>query len=230
LFYAYALSYHFFVLSTQLLIFDYLNKISDMNSETFGEKIRRLRKKQKLSQKKLAAAIDFNAKSLSKIERNLQSAPEKIISPLAKALQIPYKDLMVKYLSEKIYYECKTLDYAQEAIEVVKRRLEREREGTTVLQKREDIIHFVQQFFAECPVEKAWLFGSFARKEESYDSDLDLLVRYSKPNKLSLIDLIKIQQTLEEKVGRQVDLIEEGYERSHVKANIHREKVLIYEG
>ncbi|MGB0931886.1 MAG: nucleotidyltransferase domain-containing protein [Chitinophagales bacterium] len=201
-----------------------------MNSETFGERIRRLRKKQKLSQKKLAAAIDFNAKALSKIERNLQSAPEKIISPLAKALQVPYKDLMIKYLSEKIYYSCKTVDYAQEAIEVVRRRLEREREGTTVLQKREDIIHFVQQFFAKCPVEKAWLFGSFARKEESYDSDLDLLVRYSKTGKVSLLDIIKIQQTLEEKVGRQVDLVEEGYERSHVKEYIHRDKILIYEG
>ncbi len=201
-----------------------------MNSETFGEKIRRLRKKQKLSQKKLAKTISFNVKSLSKIERNLQSAPETIISPLAKALNFPYKDLMIKYLSEKIYYSCKTLDYAQEAIEIVKRRLEREREGTTFLKKREDIIDFVQHYFVTQPVEKVWLFGSFARKEESYDSDLDLLVRYSKPNKLSLIDVIKIQQTLEEKVGRQVDLIEEGYERSHIKDKIHKDKILVYEG
>ncbi|MGB1243560.1 MAG: nucleotidyltransferase domain-containing protein [Chitinophagales bacterium] len=201
-----------------------------MNSETFGEKIRRLRKEQKLTQKQLAKTISFNTKSLSKIERNLQSAPETIISPLAKALNIPYKDLMIKYLSQKIYYSCKTLDYAQEAIEVVKRRLEREREGTTFLQKREDIIDFVQHYFVTQPVEKVWLFGSFARKEEGYDSDLDLLVRFSKPNKISLLDLIEIQQTIEEKVGRQVDLIEEGQERSHVKESIHRDKILIYEG
>lgn len=67
-----------------------------MNSETFGERIRRLRKKQKLSQKKLAAAIGFNAKALSKIERNLQSAPEKIISPLAKGYCTSFKQL-IKY-------------------------------------------------------------------------------------------------------------------------------------
>ncbi len=201
-----------------------------MNSETFGEKIRRLRKKQKLSQKKLAKAIGYNVKSLSKVERNLQSAPEKIISPLAKVLQVPYKDLMIKYLSQKLYYSCKAMDYAQEAVEVVKWRLEREGRGTSFLVKRAEIIEYIQQYFAEKPVEKAWMFGSFARQEESYDSDLDLLIRFSKPNKISLLDLIEIQQTLEDELGRQVDLVEEGQERSHIKDKIHRDKLLIYEG
>jgi predicted nucleotidyltransferase len=36
------------------------------------------------------------------------------------------------------------------------------------------------------PVEKAWLFGSFARNEEDSQSDIDMLVRFSQNEKITL--------------------------------------------
>ena len=79
------------------------------------------------------------------------------------------------------------------------------------------------------PIEKAWLFGSFARNEESFDSDIDLLVRFVKPNKVDLFDYVGLRQDLEDLTGRQIDLVEEGFVLPNAKIQIDQEKVLIYE-
>lgn len=49
------------------------------------------------------------------------------------------------------------------------------------------------------------LFGSVARDEDRPDSDIDLLVDMEAGR--SLIDLISIQQALELRLGRRVDLL-----------------------
>jgi predicted nucleotidyltransferase len=49
------------------------------------------------------------------------------------------------------------------------------------------------------------LFGSYARGEEQPDSDLDLLVRFE--NRINLLDIIGLEQSLSEKLGIKVDLI-----------------------
>lgn len=199
-----------------------------MNAETFGEQVRRLRQKKKYSQKYLATLIDYNPKSLSKVERGLLLAPQKIVEPLAQQLDADHKKFMIKYLSEKIYYEIKKSDYAQEVIQQVEKRLEKEGKGTSKPKKRKDIIQEIKDFFRNQPIEKAWLFGSFARKTESIDSDIDILIQFVQPNKITLFDLIDIQQTLVERTGREIDLVEEGRELKHIKKSIDQDKVLIY--
>ncbi len=54
---------------------------------------------------------------------------------------------------------------------------------------------------------KASLFGSIARGDAKLDSDVDILVEFSKGKKLSLFDLVSIQGELEKKVGKKVDLV-----------------------
>ncbi len=77
-------------------------------------------------------------------------------------------------------------------------------------------------------MEKACLFGSFAREEESADSDIDLLIRLIEYQRITLFDLIDIQQDLEEKTGPQVYLVQEGTELAHIKPYIDKDKILIY--
>jgi predicted nucleotidyltransferase len=48
------------------------------------------------------------------------------------------------------------------------------------------------------------LFGSFARDEATDESDVDLLVDFSKPT--GLLQFVALQRALEEVLGRQVDL------------------------
>ncbi len=54
---------------------------------------------------------------------------------------------------------------------------------------------------------EASLFGSVARGNGRPDSDVDLLVKFDRNRKTSLFDLVSIQNELEEKIGRKVDLV-----------------------
>lgn len=200
-----------------------------MHSETFGEQVRRLRQEQKMSLRELASALNYDQSSLSKIERNELVAPKDLVGPIAKKLNISYKDLALKYESERIYYFIKDSEFALESIELAKKRLEKEGKGTIRSLKRSNLLNRIQEFLSEQPIDKAWVFGSFAREDESLDSDLDILVRFSSPNKLDLMDYIGMKQALEELSGRQVDLVEEGYLLPNAQESINREKVLIYE-
>lgn len=55
-------------------------------------------------------------------------------------------------------------------------------------------------------VTRSSIFGSYARGEETKDSDLDLLVEL--PDDLSLFDVIDLKHKLEDKIGKSVDLVE----------------------
>ena len=51
------------------------------------------------------------------------------------------------------------------------------------------MIQLIADYFKTQPVLKAWLFGSFARGEETEDSDLDILVEYDKNARISLLTI-----------------------------------------
>ena len=55
-------------------------------------------------------------------------------------------------------------------------------------------------------VGKASLFGSFARGEATEQSDIDLLIEFAERNK-SLLDLAGLKIELQEKLGRNVDVV-----------------------
>lgn len=200
-----------------------------MNAETFGELIRRTRKEKSMALRELAANIDLDQSLLSKIERNQLTAPERVIFKLSRALELDYADLQKRYLSDRLYQELKNTDYSLEAVELVLQRLQREKKGTGFGLKRERLLDRIREFFENQPIEKAWIFGSFARGEESYDSDLDILVRFVEPNDLDLFDYVGIRQSLEDITGRQIDLVEEGQELESIKPVIEQEKKVIYE-
>lgn len=200
-----------------------------MNAETFGERIKRLRKELGLPLRVVAAEVDFDQSSLSKIERNEMVSPARIIRPLARVLKQDYQALQIKYLSERIFYEFNTSDYVLEALSIARQRLEKEHSGTQQVVERDKIITVLQNFFKDKPVEMAWLFGSFGRNEESFDSDIDILVRFQNPNPMDLFDYIGLTQELEDLTGRQIDLVEEGQLLQQAVPSVEQEKVLIYE-
>ena len=71
------------------------------------------------------------------------------------------------------------------------------------------------------------LFGSTARGEASEKSDIDLLVKLSKPK--SLLSLVKLERNLSEALGRKVDLLTEAAISPYLKERILRELTVIYE-
>lgn len=86
----------------------------------------------------------------------------------------------------------------------------------------------LQSYFSRTPVDKAWVFGSFARGEETEESDLDLLVDYLPESEVSLLDMIRQRLDLEKLCGREVDLVESGNLRPFARASADRDKYLIY--
>ena len=76
-------------------------------------------------------------------------------------------------------------------------------------------------------VEKAWIYGSFARGDDSPKSDIDIAVQTNK--KFTYFDLAEVQHRLENKINRKVDVgfIDsfKPYIFEHVKADLK----LIYE-
>lgn len=96
-------------------------------------------------------------------------------------------------------------------------------------QGRLTIMNQVQRYLAQIPVTKAWVFGSFARGEETEHSDLDLLVDYDKTKKISLLDIVRYKLDLEKLIGRDVDLIENGCLKPFAISSAERDKYLVYE-
>lgn len=96
-------------------------------------------------------------------------------------------------------------------------------------QNRVRMMTQLQRFLASIPVTKAWVFGSYARGEETPESDLDLLVEYDSTARLSLLDTIRFKLDLEKQLGKEVDLIENGYLKPFAAASAEQDKYLVYE-
>ena len=86
----------------------------------------------------------------------------------------------------------------------------------------------ISSYFATQPVQKAWLFGSYARGEEREDSDIDLLVELDEKQRIGL-KFFGMYVDLKEMLGREVDLVADGCLLPYAEETANRDKVLIYE-
>ena len=57
---------------------------------------------------------------------------------------------------------------------------------------KEEIIDKIRVFFADKPISKAYLFGSYARNEQTQESDLDIVVDFE--HQANLFDLISLHK------------------------------------
>ena len=87
----------------------------------------------------------------------------------------------------------------------------------------------IAEYFKTQPVLKAWLFGSFARGEEKPDSDVDLLVMFDHSTPIGLFAYARMHRELEERLGRKVDLVEDGQLMPFAQPSAEKDKILIYE-
>ena len=72
------------------------------------------------------------------------------------------------------------------------------------------------------------IFGSILRDDFRDDSDVDLLVRFSKPK--SLLDLVRIERIISETLGRKTDLLTESSISPYLRNRIRQEMQIFYEG
>ena len=84
-------------------------------------------------------------------------------------------------------------------------------------------------YFSTKPVERAYVFGSYARGENSPESDIDILVAFDKKAKISLFDHIRMIYELQDLLGIDVDLVTEGSLLPFAAKTAEKDKIMIYE-
>jgi transcriptional regulator with XRE-family HTH domain len=89
-----------------------------MKQETFGEFIRKLREESDMPLRKLAAALDIDQSTLSKIETNQRQPTREMIPIIAKFFKTDSKELQIKFLAEKILYELQDEEHGLDALKV----------------------------------------------------------------------------------------------------------------
>lgn len=86
----------------------------------------------------------------------------------------------------------------------------------------------LSDYFKTQPVLKAWLFGSFARDEETPLSDVDIIVLLDHSQPIGL-RFFSMWNDLERLLDRKVDLVEDGELLPFAAETANRDKQLIYE-
>ena len=93
----------------------------------------------------------------------------------------------------------------------------------------EHIKKVVQEYFKDKPVNKVYLFGSYARGDANEKSDVDLIVDIDDADKrMSLFDFIKLKLGIEKSLNKEVDLVETHLFFPRVKINAENEKLILY--
>ena len=91
------------------------------------------------------------------------------------------------------------------------------------------VTKIIADYFKTQPVLKAWLFGSYARGEETPESDVDILVEFDHSSPIGLFTYARMWRELQERLGVEVDLVEEGTLRPLAMDSANRDKKLVYE-
>lgn len=176
--------------------------------ENIGQIIRRLREEKGEPLRKVAGYLDIDQAILSKIERGQRKANRKQIEKLAKYFGADKKEMLVAWLSDRILYEIIDDELGEEALKAAEERMRYLRMPEINMAKLKNAI--VKELKKYPVIEQAWLFGSFARGEETNKSDVDLMIDVPGKNSFSMFDAFQIQEDLQNIFKRKFDIVMAG--------------------
>lgn len=96
--------------------------------ESFGRYLRRLREAKRLPIRKVAAHLDIDPSTLSKIERDERSANKDLIHKLSEVLEQDYEEMLVLFLSSKVMYELIEENHAEKILRLAEQRIKYEKQ------------------------------------------------------------------------------------------------------
>ena len=92
---------------------------------------------------------------------------------------------------------------------------------------KEEIQNIIINYLRNFNPELIGLFGSFVRNDHNENSDIDILVKFHEA--CSLLQIIKIENELSEKIGIKVDLITDGsLKNNRIRRSINQDLQIIY--
>jgi predicted nucleotidyltransferase len=142
------------------------------------------------------------------MERGERKLTKEIVKKLAKIYDHDEEELKVLYLSQKIMAYVTDEEHAVQAMQMAEASVAYQNSN---LPNKEAIINKLKVFLAnDQRVLAAWIFGSFARGDMNSNSDIDLMVRFDRNQKITFFDLADIVHELEQLTHIKIDLVEEG--------------------
>lgn len=86
----------------------------------------------------------------------------------------------------------------------------------------QEIINICMPILKKYNIKKAYIFGSYARGEATEDSDIDIMIRKTDSNIITLLDLSRLEIELEKKLEKNIDIIiEETYTEEINKKDVY---------
>ena len=92
---------------------------------------------------------------------------------------------------------------------------------------KQDINNKIVSYLKKYDPLKIGIFGSYARGEETEQSDIDILVEFKK--QITLFDLGEIKYDLTELLNRQVDIVTERAINKRIKEHVYKDLKIIFE-
>ncbi len=195
--------------------------------QTIGKLLRKLRENEGYPLRKVAAYLDIDQAILSKIERGQRKLTKEQVMKLADFFNYDEKVMLVTFLSDRIMYEIGNEDYAKEALKAAEEKIEYKVKSKI---SHSEIIKKVKEYFIKNRmISKVWLFGSFAREEDDYKSDIDIMVQVEKGSGFSLFDLAEIQFQLSKNIPYKIDIVMKDGIKPQIMNRIKPDLKLIYE-
>lgn len=197
-----------------------------MSVVSFGMVMRELRERSGFSLRQAARLTEIDIALLSKMERGERKFTRKHVATLASLYNADADDLIVQFLADKIQYELKDEKNAENVIQLAEESI---RYGKWTRTSLQEIIFQSGKIFRKYKrLEKAWVFGSFSRNEQSPVSDIDIMFRVRKDCVFSLYDLAELQHQLEQALSMKVDVIDEKALSPLVLESVMQDRIIIY--
>ncbi|MEO6722878.1 MAG: nucleotidyltransferase domain-containing protein [Ferruginibacter sp.] len=167
-----------------------------------GETIRKLREDKGQELEPIAAFVGADVTILKEIEQGQLIATREQVLKIAAFFKVKENDLLRCWLSDKVIHEVADEELGLEALQMAEDAL-----SYTSFKKIDrkklvgDLLIGLKSFPS---IEKAWLYGSFSREDDSPKSDIDIAIKAE--SAFSYFDLAEVQFQLEKKVKRKVDV------------------------
>ncbi len=172
----------------------------------------------------VAAKLKVDLGLVSKWERGVRKPSRAQVIALARVLKADANAFLMAWLRDAAVYAVGDDELALEALKAAEAQVAYK---LFQQQDRKAIVRKLRSGLARFPkVRKAWLFGSFARKDDKPGSDIDLAIEVQDP--FSYFDLADVQYQLEQLTGRKVDVGFMDAFRPHVRARIEPDLQLIH--
>ncbi|HEY8657796.1 MAG TPA: helix-turn-helix domain-containing protein [Hanamia sp.] len=200
-------------------------KTDKFKMDSFGDTIRKLREEKELPLRTVAAFLDIDQAILSKVERGQRKPTRQQVVKLAEYFKVKENDLLVAWLSDKVVYELEDEEVALQALQMAE-----EKVAYTAFKKidRKDILKRLKNGIKKFPlIEKAWIYGSFAREDDGPKSDVDIALQTN--DTFTYFDLAEVQHQLENSINRKIDVGFMDSFKPYILEHVKPDLKLIYE-